>query len=187
MPNTTAIPSRCAPLSKLTLRLPAAARSVATALALCLLALPNADWAKAQDIAPTSSSRSALVFSPVIFSTDQSDSAELCAWNRSSATAQVTFVFENTETATLLQPTHTVTIAPRHSQCAFITGVTASVGASIVLNSPSLCSQVTKYPGRCGVIAAFELFEGGEPRQRVHLEPVLQPASVHVPLLTLPQ
>ena len=179
--------SRLASLGNRTRRLLAAVSLGAATLTLCLVAIPGAHWAEAQDIAPTSSSKSALVFSPVIFSTDQSDSAELCAWNRSSASVQVTFVFENTETATLVQPTHSVTIAPRRSQCAFITGVTASVGASIVLDSPSLCSQATGYPGRCGVIAAFELFEGGEPRQRVHLEPVLQPASVHVPLLTLPQ
>lgn len=187
MSNTTAMSSRRAALRKMTPRLPAAAKAGATALALCLLALPNGQPAEAQDIAPVSSSNAALVFSPVIFSTSQSDSAELCAWNRSSASVQVTFVFENTSTATLVQPTHSLTIAPRHAECDFISGVNASVGASIVLNSPTQCSQASEYPGKCGVIGTLELFEGGDPRQRVHLEPVLQAASPHLPLVTLPQ
>jgi hypothetical protein len=187
--NTTAMTSRHASLGKMTSHLPAAAKAAATTLALCLVALPGAHRADAQDIAPFSSSNAALVFSPVIFSTTQGDSAQMCAWNRGSATVHVTFVFEQTGSTAVgpIQQPHSSTIAPRHAACDFLTNVDALIGASIVLNSPAQCSQAADYPGKCGVIGALELFEGGETRQRVHLEPVLQPASPHLPVFTLPQ
>ena len=126
---------------------------------------------------PTNAS---LAFSPTSVSTNQF--TNICAINYNKAAATVEFVFKD-----LTEPAQNFNfvgvIAPGARECApvFSTGgpVAHDLLVSIVLQSPTECSQATDYPGKCRVLGSLEISGDVEGQfvNRIHLEPVLLPGS----------
>ena len=167
-------------------RVSEAARSVAAAVkpgAVAVLALSLfasvlcAPLATAADLFPRGRNAT-LVFSPTTIAVGEA--AELCAWNTSEGPVQVTFVFTFLSAANGASASP-ATIAAGELKCDYLTDVSRFFGASVVLQSPSECSQATEYAGKCGLVASLEIREvsgdviTGPPR--LHTEPVLRPGS----------
>jgi hypothetical protein len=181
-------------MTKFSWRVSAGAKAGAAAvLALGLFASsPYTNDARAIDLSPTISN-AALVFSIAILENDQA--GQLCAHNYNTVNVDIIFVhgisngFSESDT-----PEGPVTIEPNRSSCTNISTDQLAVSArpAIVFKSPIECSQATEYPGKCRVVASFEILEspGNASSPIRHLEPVLLPAIPGNPRInpvTLPQ
>jgi hypothetical protein len=126
---------------------------------------------------PTNAS---LAFSPTSVSTNQF--TNICAVNYNKAAATVEFVFKD-QTDPAQNFNSVAVIAPGTRDCAPVLATGGPVAhdllVSIVLQSPTECSQGTDYPGKCRVLGSLEISGDVEGQfvNRIHLEPVLLPGS----------
>src|ERR1051326_2666204 len=124
-----------------------------------------------------------LVFNPSFLGLNEV--GNLCAFNlNTSTTATVELVFDDVTFGG--HYTQTTQLPPRGEVCVPRGGY-ANLSdffiASVVLHAPIECSQATDYPGKCKVIASYEIAEQDPSTDaifpgktnRIHLDPVLVP------------
>ena len=165
MPKTTDTTYRRAWLGK-----------TAAILVLGLLAVPPCVRpAQAIDVSGGATDAS-LAFSLTFLGAGQT--ASLCAANLNTTTVTVEFVFKVTDFAFGNQ-TEVTQIPAGGTACldeSTLAEVSFHILASIVLRSPTECSQATDYPGKCRVLGSLEISDGSFiATNRIHMEPVLLP------------
>ena len=133
-----------------------------------------------------------LVFSPALI--ELINGQRLCVRNYSNNDVGVIFLFQTLNGTIVHQAP--VTIPANGAYCdtpseAELTG-SGQLTAQLIFTSPAQCSQATEYPGKCRMIASWEIFDqaGVEGSTRVHIEPVLLPGIPAIPRINpvpLPQ
>ena len=164
-----------------TRRIATAAAAASVGLALLFFASAPRS-AQAIDLSPGGTDAS-LVFNPSFLGLNQV--GNLCAFNLNTlTTVTVELVFDDVTFGG--HYTQTTQLPPRGEVCVPRGGY-ANLSdffiASVVLHAPIECSQATDYPGKCKVIASYEIAEQDPSTDaifpgktnRIHLDPVLVP------------
>ena len=164
-----------------TRRIATAAAAASVGLALLFFASAPRS-AQAIDLSPGGTDAS-LVFNPSFLGLNQV--GNLCAFNlNTSTTVTVELVFDDVTFGG--HYTQTTQLPPRGEVCVPRGGY-ANLSdffiASVVLHAPIECSQAIDYPGKCKVIASYEIAEQDPSTDaifpgktnRIHLDPVLVP------------
>jgi len=162
-----------------TRRIATAAAAASVGLALLFFASAPRP-AQAIDLSPGGTDAS-LVFNPSLMN----QVGNLCAFNlNTSTTVTMELVFDDVTFGG--HYTQTTQLPPRGEVCVPRGGY-ANLSdffiASVVLHAPIECSQATDYPGKCKVIASYEIAEQDPSTDaifpgktnRIHLDPVLVP------------